>query len=133
MIKQGLTVGQTLQTQRAARRITLESVARVTRINLIYLESLEKDEFHLLPAQALVRGFLRNYARCIHLDRDELIALYDQQVALPKSEAPELEWQPPGSRALSKTIRHFLYNLIATLMGASPSLPMGKASVLPKD
>jgi cytoskeletal protein RodZ len=133
MIKQGLTVGQTLQTQRASRKIPLESVARVTRIKLIYLEALEKDEFHLLPAQALVRGFLRNYAQCIHLERDELIALYNRQVALPESKDRDYEWQQPGSRGLSKTILYSLYNLIATLMGASPSMPMGKASVLPKD
>lgn len=89
----GLTVGQYLRQEREKRKVTLDSVAKVTRITKENLEALEKDEFQSIAAPVFVRGFLRNYATFLGLDRQELVARYDAQTDLIKisgaKEAPE--------------------------------------------
>ncbi|KAB2897450.1 MAG: hypothetical protein F9K40_12885, partial [Kofleriaceae bacterium] len=59
-----------------ARGLTREHVARVTRIQLRTLERLEEGRFDELPADVFVRGFIRNYARCVGLSVDEALARY---------------------------------------------------------
>lgn len=59
-----------------ARGLTREHVARVTRIQLRTLERLEEGRFDELPADVFVRGFIRNYARCVGLSVDEALTRY---------------------------------------------------------
>jgi len=80
----GLTVGQYLRQEREKRKITLDSVAKVTRITKENLEALENDEFQAISAPVIVRGFLRNYAICLGLDPQELVDRYDSQTDLIK-------------------------------------------------
>jgi hypothetical protein len=61
---------------RLARGLTREHVARVTRIQLRTLERLEEGRFDELPADVFVRGFIRNYARCVGLSVDEALTRY---------------------------------------------------------
>ena len=46
----GLTVGQYLRQEREKRKVTLDSVAKVTRITKENLEALENDEFQVISA-----------------------------------------------------------------------------------
>jgi cytoskeleton protein RodZ len=89
----GLTVGQYLRQEREKRKVTLDSVAKVTRITKENLEALEKDEFQAISAPVFVRGFLRNYATFLGLDPQELVDRYDAQTDLIKisgaKEAPQ--------------------------------------------
>ena len=62
--------------RREARGQTIEDVARVTRIQQRTLERLEGGRFDELPADVFVRGFIRNYARCVGIDADEALARY---------------------------------------------------------
>ncbi|BDV42335.1 DNA-binding protein [Geotalea uraniireducens] len=71
------TVGGLLSAARQAREVTLDEVARATRIGKIYLISLEADAFDKLPSPAYVKGFLRVYAAYLGLDPDRLVAMYE--------------------------------------------------------
>jgi cytoskeletal protein RodZ len=55
------------------REIPLREVADVTKISLRYLEALEQDRFDVLPAPVFAKGFLREYARYVGLDVDEVV------------------------------------------------------------
>jgi len=66
-----------LRAEREARGISLEDVARITKIQRRTLERLEEAAFDELPADVFVRGFIRNYARVVGLDADAAIARYD--------------------------------------------------------
>ncbi|MBK9037139.1 MAG: helix-turn-helix domain-containing protein [Myxococcales bacterium] len=78
---------------REARGFAREQVARVTRIPLRTLDSLEEARWHELPADVFVRGFLRGYARCVGLSVDEALARYSgcgfeaAPVASPQAQA----------------------------------------------
>ena len=76
------TVGQFLRKEREKRKVSLDAVAKVTRITRENLEALEKDDFQVISAPVFVRGFLRNYATYLGLDPKEVISRYDSQTDL---------------------------------------------------
>jgi cytoskeleton protein RodZ len=75
--------GPWLRAQREARGVSLPEIAEVSKISLRYLEALEQDRFDVLPAPVFVRGFLREYARVVGLDPDEVVNLF--LVSMPRS------------------------------------------------
>ncbi len=82
--EQVLSVGSYLRQERERRNISLESVAKVTRITLQNLEALERDDFRLLPAPVFTRGFLRTYAAYLGIDPKE----NDLQIFVSMTGAP---------------------------------------------
>jgi transcriptional regulator with XRE-family HTH domain len=66
-------VGHRLREAREKQGFSLTDVERQTRIPRQYLQALEADQFGILPAPVYARGFLRNYARFLGLDENELL------------------------------------------------------------
>jgi cytoskeletal protein RodZ len=73
------TVGQVLRDTRLKQRISLDEIARNTRIKKKYLLALEKGEYKKLPGVAYIKGFIKNYGECIGLVPDELWALFRRE------------------------------------------------------
>ncbi len=69
-------LGQYLRRERELRRISLDEIAQVTRINRRHLELLEAGEEKKLPAAPFLKGFLVAYARHIGIDPDEVLNRY---------------------------------------------------------
>ncbi len=67
-------LGQWLREAREARGLSLAEVEEATRIRQAFLSALEADDWSSLPNEVVGRGFLRNYARFLGLDPDELVA-----------------------------------------------------------
>lgn len=83
--------GAWLRHQREARSVSLREIADSSKISLRYLDALETDRFDVLPAPVFARGFLREYARVVGLNPDEvvnlfLVALEDRQGGSPRAE-----------------------------------------------
>ncbi len=72
------TLGQELKREREARGISLQDIARITKINLTYLTALEEDRLDILPGSFFIKGTIRAYAKCIGLDENQAINLYLQ-------------------------------------------------------
>jgi cytoskeletal protein RodZ len=81
-------IGSSLRQARQHRGLELADVERETRIRARYLDALEEERFHVLPARAYVRGFLRTYAEFLGLDGDLYVAEYNERYAPPEEEAP---------------------------------------------
>jgi len=77
--------GAWLRGHRESRGVQLEAIAQWSKINIRYLELLEEDRFDLLPASIFVKGFLREYARVVGLDTDEVLNFY---MAVAPAEEP---------------------------------------------
>lgn len=84
---------------RAARErsgVSLDEIARITKIQRRTLERLEEARFDELPADVFVRGFIRNYARVVGISGEEAITRYDGcgippgPVAAARASAPDL-------------------------------------------
>jgi cytoskeletal protein RodZ len=87
------SLGEKLREAREAHGYSLEQVARDTHISRLYLESLELENFAVLPGDTYVVGFLRNYAEYLGLNPEELVSLYKniriQEQPMPMSELLE--------------------------------------------
>ena len=68
--------GTWLRRQREMRDIDLREIADKTKISLRYLKAMEQDRFELLPAPLFARGFLREYAKYVGLNADEVVNYY---------------------------------------------------------
>jgi cytoskeletal protein RodZ len=65
-----------LRAGRTQRKLSLDDVARVTKIQPRILEKLEAGCFDGLPAEVFVKGFVRSVARCVGLDEREALQRY---------------------------------------------------------
>jgi cytoskeletal protein RodZ len=74
------TVGQYLRRERESRSVSLQELSKNTRINVTFLEALERDDFGALPRQEFIPGFLQGYARQLGLKAEEVLRRYRIQV-----------------------------------------------------
>jgi len=73
-------LGDLLREAREAKGISLEQVEKTTNIRTKLLQALEQEAYEELPAPVFVKGFLRNFARALGLDPDQVVALYKETV-----------------------------------------------------
>jgi cytoskeletal protein RodZ len=65
-----------LRRERELRQVSLREISDETKIGIRYLEALEEDHFDILPGTVFAKGFLRQYARYVGLDGDEVVNSY---------------------------------------------------------
>ncbi len=73
---ESVSFGSWLRRQREVRDISLREIAESSKISLRYLEAFEQDRFDILPARVFAQGFLREYAKYVGLDPDEVVNHY---------------------------------------------------------
>ena len=114
--------GPWLRRQREMREITLREISDASKISLRYLQALEDERFDLLPAMVFAKGFLRQYARYVGLDQDEVVNrfLVAYQEEQGEDEAEEEEERRPEPRlALEGTWKYVILVVVlaAVLLG----------------
>ena len=85
------SIGETLRRERLRHNLSLEEVSRETRIGLKFLQAIEAEDFTKLPGGVFARSFVRQYARLVGLDDEELAAEVQrrfQPVPAPPEERP---------------------------------------------
>jgi cytoskeletal protein RodZ len=75
--------GDKLKTEREARRIRLEDIAKQTRLSVRLLSAIESEEFDLLPGGVFNVSFIRQYCRHVGLDEEAVVAEFNA-LAQPK-------------------------------------------------
>lgn len=83
-------LGNDLRQAREEKGISLAEAAAATRIKERYLKALEANDWAALPTAVQARGFLRNYATYLGMDKDQVMASFSQvtrsaRVSLPLS------------------------------------------------
>jgi len=69
--------GEELRREREIRSISLKEIADATKISKRFLEALERNDHKTLPAPVFTRGFVREYARYLGLNSDEMVNRYN--------------------------------------------------------
>src|SRR5262249_50082741 len=69
-------VGTYLRGLRQRKGVSLEEIARTTRVAQRYLESIEADAFEALPSRVFTRGFIRAYCQALGESPDAALAAY---------------------------------------------------------
>jgi cytoskeletal protein RodZ len=82
------TFGEELKRERELRKIPLREISEATKINIRYLESIEKNDFEHLPGGVFARGFVRAYAQYIGIDPEVMVNAYLLELKAQKGETP---------------------------------------------
>jgi transcriptional regulator with XRE-family HTH domain len=67
------TFGPRLRAERERRGISLETIASVTKVSADLWDGLERNDFSRWPSGIFARAFVRDYARAVGLDADEIV------------------------------------------------------------
>jgi len=67
---------------RTQKGISLHAIADATKLSVRHLEAIEAGDFARLPGGIYNTSYIRQYARAIGFDEDDLVAFY-QQVCNP--------------------------------------------------
>jgi cytoskeleton protein RodZ len=86
-----MDVGAALREARERRGISLEALARTTKIGVATLRALERNQVDHLPGGIFLRGFLRAYARQVELDPEDTVRRYLAQFERPPAAAVATE------------------------------------------
>ncbi len=70
------TAGDLLKEKRLLKELSLDDIAKKTKIKVEYLEAIEKSDFTALPSSTFAKGFLRNYASFLYLNPDTIVAMF---------------------------------------------------------
>jgi transcriptional regulator with XRE-family HTH domain len=109
----GQSVGERLRAAREAKGLSLDDVARQTRIPVRHLEHIERGEWDALPAITYSVGFARSYANTVDLDGAQIGAEVRQQLggarlgntaAAPFYEPADPARVPPRSIAIAAAV-----------------------------
>ncbi|MGZ8284137.1 MAG: helix-turn-helix domain-containing protein [Allosphingosinicella sp.] len=109
----GQSVGERLRVAREAKKLSLDDVARRTRIPVRHLEHIEREEWDALPAITYSVGFARSYANTVDLDGAQIGAEVRQQLggarpgtaaAAPFYEPADPARVPPRSIAIAAAV-----------------------------
>lgn len=73
---EGATVGRELRAAREKMRWTLEDLETSLKIRFSVLQAIEDSRFDLLPGSTYAMGFVRAYARFLHLDAEDMVRRY---------------------------------------------------------
>lgn len=88
------TFGERLKRERDLREVSLQEIAKGTRIAERFLEALENEQWEKLPGGVFGRGFVRSIARYLGLSEENLLSDYD----LARGESSNLPSQKPEER-----------------------------------
>ena len=89
-----LSAGAMLRAGREAAGLTIAAVTQQLKLAPRQVTALEDGDFAGLPGRTFVRGFIRNYARLLRLDADEVLAALPDAAAPAANEHPSLAPTP---------------------------------------
>jgi DnaJ-class molecular chaperone len=72
--------GKDLKKIRDELGISLEEIADMVKVRIVYLHAIENDQFEKTPSRIFLKGFLRAYAQCMGLDADVVASRYLKRV-----------------------------------------------------
>jgi cytoskeletal protein RodZ len=122
-----LTLGEKLRAAREERGISISEVAEQTRISPLYIESIEKDDFKLLPGGIFNKGFVRSFAKYVGVDEQEALQDYARQTTVSDAGAMD---EPRGYRPEVLTDDRSKSSMLPTIVFAGIILALMTAGIL---
>jgi cytoskeletal protein RodZ len=92
--------GEQLKRERTLRKISLEEIAKATKISVRYLRALEGNDFSELPGGVFDRGYVRAYAQFVGLDEEATVEAYVAE----RGPEPTAEQRDDGLDALRNAV-----------------------------
>jgi cytoskeletal protein RodZ len=92
------TVAEQPRQAREAQNLTEQHIVEITKIRTDHLRALEAGNYDVFSAPVYIRGFVRGYAKLLHLDVPQIMAALNGELAQTTkfSEPPPLAERPQG-------------------------------------
>ncbi len=132
MAGENFKVGEYLKAKREEQKTSLDDVVRVTKISPMYLRYLEQDELHRQVEPVFFNGYLRCYAKFLHLDPDDVVSRHQASLASETEPLPPPRKSDSAFASLSRHALNTFVDAIWTVLGAAPSFSVGKTVLPPK-
>ncbi len=72
-------IGDLLREEREKQNLTIKDIEKGTSIRALYIESIEKGEYGVLPGGVYTKGFIRNYANYLKLDAEAVLRQFNEE------------------------------------------------------
>jgi cytoskeleton protein RodZ len=113
------TVGARLRAAREKQGISLRQIAERTRISVMVLEAVERDDIKRLPGGIFTRSFLRSYATEVGLDPDTTVDEFLGQFP-PESVTAGTVGDPVEDHQAIESDRHAARTLVRLVVASLP-------------
>ena len=112
------TVGQILKEERERKFYTLDEIEKITKIRKELLQALEEGQYHKLPPQTFVQGFIKNYGKFLGLNTEKLLAVFRREFSAGKNPPRILDslQNPIDDKRFRLTPTRVLISVIFTLI-----------------
>lgn len=74
-----IKVGEKLKEERKKKGLSLEAVAKATKIRMNFLEAIEEGQYEKLPGSNYAHGFVKNYLEYLDLPVQEYLARFRRE------------------------------------------------------
>lgn len=68
-----LGIGDELKRTREEKGLSIYDIENKTKIKATFIEAIEKEEFEKIPGRVYVKGFVKNYAKFLGMDSNQLL------------------------------------------------------------
>ena len=117
--------GERLKREREKRKITLDDVAKSTKIGTRLLSAIEEEKFDQLPGGIFNKGFVRSYARHLGLNEDQTVADYTEAYrASHPEESTVADPEAEGRKILEQRVQR-----VQQERPRMERIPWGKAAI----
>ncbi len=120
-LTQGQGPGEQLASKRSDRGWTQEEVAEKLHLSATVIKKLEANQFDDQMPDAFARGYLRNYAKLLGIDQQEVIAAYSQLVGLSKVKS---HYEPTKTVGNPSANSHSLSQVVTAILIAIPVIAL---------
>jgi curved DNA-binding protein CbpA len=72
--------GKDLKRIRDELGVSLEMIAEMVKVRIVFLRAIEEDQFEKTPSRMFLKSFLRAYAQCIGLDANIVASRYLKRI-----------------------------------------------------
>ena len=122
-VENQVRVGRELRQERERRQLALEDMARVTRISVRHLQSLEADLFDELPGGVIRKGIIRSYCQHLGLDGEHWLGRVAEAGGLDETEPDLAQFAENVHRTRLENMPHIRHRwwgvvLLVLLLGA---------------
>jgi len=74
-----ISIGAQFQEERKNQNLSIEEVARATKIRAEFLNAIERGDYKKLPGPSYAHGFVRNYAKFLGLPVEKSLAIFRRE------------------------------------------------------
>lgn len=107
-------LGTLLEKARLEQGLTIDELAKRTKIRPQFLQAIEEEEYHLLPGEAYVKPFIRSYAKALGVE-EQLEAEYAEATLLSNELTTSIRERRERTRKSRR--KRFIFSFVLAILG----------------